>query len=111
MKYVIERNTVFAGLRLHLFCEAQIGDEALREKLVKRYDDFQKLISEKIAERTDLPADFLTWLILLASDGIVVQEVLRNEKFDKDAFITASAGYLKQFNRSFTNDNPKDAHA
>ena len=111
MKYVIERNTVFAGLRLHLFCEAQIGDEALREKLVKRYDDFQKLISEKIAERTDLPADFLTWLILLASDGIVVQEVLRNEKFDKDAFITASAGYLKQFNRSFANNGHKDANA
>ena len=111
VKYVIERNTVFAGLRLHLFCEAQIGDEALREKLVKRYDDFQKLISEKIAERTDLPADFLTWLILLASDGIVVQEVLRNEKFDKDAFITESSGYLKQFNRSFANDNTKDANA
>ena len=98
VKYVIERNTVFAGLRLHLFCEAQIGDEALREKLV-------------IAERTDLPADFLTWLILLASDGIVVQEVLRNEKFDKEAFITASAEYLKQFNRAFTSDNPKDANA
>lgn len=100
VKYVVERNTAEAGLRMHLFCEAQLGDEALRQKLVRRYDEFQRLISSKIAERTDLPADFLTWLILLASDGIIVQEAIRNDSFERDNFISQSAKYLQSFGKN-----------
>ena len=70
VKYVMERDIASAGLRMHLLCEAQAGDEILREKLVRRYGEFQRLISEKIAERTNVPADFLTWLVLLGSDGM-----------------------------------------
>ena len=53
VKYVVERNTASSELRLHLFCEAQTGDEELRQKLVKRYGEFQKLISAKISSNAD----------------------------------------------------------
>lgn len=97
VKYVVERNIASAGLRMHLLSEAQLGDEVLREKLVKLYSDFQMLISKKIAERTDLPADFLTWLLLLVSDGIIVQEAIGNENFDRNAFIENGAKLLEKY--------------
>lgn len=87
VKYVVERDIASAGLRMHLLCEAQAGDQVLREKLVHRYSEFQRLISEKIAERTNVPADFLTWLVLLVSDGIIVQEAIQNKAFDTQSFI------------------------
>lgn len=94
VRYVVERNVASAGLRMHLFSEAQLGDETLRQKLVQRYADFQSLISSKIAERTNLSADFLTWLILLVSDGIIVQEAIGNAAFDREAFIEAGISLL-----------------
>lgn len=95
VKYVVERNTSSAGLRMHLFYEAQLGDTALQGKLQERYSAFHQSISQRIAERTDFPADFLTWLILLASDGIIVQEAIKNESFDTNAFIQQGAKLLE----------------
>ncbi len=99
VKYVVERNTTSAGLRIQLFSEAQTGDEAIRKRLIKRYDEFQRLISEKISERTDISADFLTWLILLTSDGIIIQEVIRNGNFDTDKFIAQIVQFLEKVNK------------
>ena len=96
VKYVVERDIASAGLRMHLLCEAQAGDEILREKLVHRYGEFQQLISEKIAQRTHLSADFLTWLLLLVSDGIIVQTAIQNSAFDAQAFIAQGVQYLNQ---------------
>ena len=88
VKYVVERNTASAGMRLHLIHAAMLGDEALRAKLIDRYAAFERLIAEKIAERTGVvSADYLTQLILLASDGMIVQEALRNDNFDAAAFV------------------------
>lgn len=98
-KYVVERDIASAGLRMHLLCEAQAGDEVLREKLVRRYGEFQRLISGKIAERAHVSADFLTWLLLLVSDGIIVQEAIQNSAFDTNAFIAQGAQYLSQLGK------------
>ncbi len=96
VKYVVERNTASAGMRLHLIHAAMLGDEALRAKLIERYAAFERLIAEKIAERTDaVSADYLTQLILLASDGMIVQEALRNDNFDAAAFVRQSEAYLR----------------
>ena len=38
VKYVVERNTASAGMRLHLIHAAMLGDEALRAKLAELYD-------------------------------------------------------------------------
>ena len=87
VKYVVERNTASAGMRLHLIHAAMLGDEALRAKLIERYAAF---------ERTDaVSADYLTQLILLASDGMIVQEALRNDNFDAAAFVRQSEAYLR----------------
>lgn len=95
-KYVVERNTASAGMRLHLIHAAMLGDEALRAKLIDRYAAFERLIAEKIAERTDaVSADYLSQLILLASDGMIVQEALRNDNFDAAAFVHQSEAYLR----------------
>ena len=96
IKYVVERNIASAGIRLHLLNEAMLGDDVMREKLIKRYREFQQLISQKIAERTrNIPADYLTWLILLASDGLIVQKALKNSDIDVDRFISDSAELIK----------------
>lgn len=98
VKYVIERNVASAGIRIHLLNSAMLGDEVMRQKLVDRYEEFQKLISEKIAERTDVvDAQYLTRLILLASDGLIVQEVLKNENFNQEEFISTSASLIKEY--------------
>ncbi|HPS76209.1 MAG TPA: TetR/AcrR family transcriptional regulator [Oscillospiraceae bacterium] len=100
VKYVVERNVASAGIRLHLLNAAMLGDEETRRKLIDRYSQFETLISQKIAERTDaVGADYLTWLILLASDGLIVQKAIRNDRFDTEEFIRQSAAYLRQADR------------
>lgn len=97
VNYVIERNIASSGLRLHLFDVALLGDEELRLKLVRRYEEFQKLISSKIAERTkNVSADYFTWLILMVSDGIIIQNSLKNEAFDTQRFLRQSMEYIQR---------------
>lgn len=96
VKYVMERNTASAGIRVHLLNAAMLGDEVMRQKLLKRYKEFGELISQKIAERTQVvPPDYFTWLLLVASDGIIIQEALRNSDFNMQTFITQSADYIQ----------------
>ena len=96
VRYVAERDIASAGLRLQLLAEAQLGNEALRQNLTALYQNFQGLIRGKIAERTALPADFLTWLLLLVCDGIIVQESIGNAAFDREAFLTEGTRYLRK---------------
>lgn len=99
VKYVVERNVANASFRMQLYSEAQLGDVELKMKLSKRYDEFQKLISEKIAERTNVNPDFLTWLILLLSDGIIIQSAIGNTEFDTEKFILDGTRYLTEFSQ------------
>ena len=99
VKYVVERNVAAASFRMQLYSEAQLGDAELKRKLSKRYDEFQKLISEKIAERTNIDPDFLTWLILLLSDGIIIQSAIGNTEFDTEKFILDGTRYLTELSQ------------
>lgn len=105
VKYVVERNVSNASFRMQLYSEAQLGDTELKKKLSKRYDEFQKLISEKIAERTNVDPDFLTWLILLLSDGIIIQSAIGNTEFDIEKFILDGTRYLTEFSRFKSEQN------
>ncbi len=109
VRYVAERDIASAGLRLQLLSEAQLGDETLRQGMNTLYRNFQGLIRQKIQERTDLPADFLTWLILLVCDGIIVQEAIGNSSFDREAFITEGLRHLQDI--SATDWGTADAHS
>lgn len=109
VRYVVERDIASAPLRIHLLAEAQLGDETLRQGLITLYRNFQGLIRQKIEERTDLPADFLTWLILLVCDGIIVQEAIGNSAFNREAFITEGIRHLQDI--SATDWGTADSHS
>lgn len=97
VKYVLERNTASAALRLRLLAEAQSEDPQLRGKLVRRYGEFQQLIAKKVAERCDLSADYVSWFLLLLSDGIIVQKSLGNDDFDAAAFLEQTRALIHQY--------------
>lgn len=96
VKYVLERDISTAGMRLHFFYDAMLGNEVIREKLLKRYAEFETIISEKISVRTDkIPSDYFAWLILLLSDGLFIHQMLGNRNLDISDFIRQTAKYLK----------------
>ena len=96
VRYVADRDIASAGLRIQLLAEAQLGNAAMQRVLSGLYGNFQGLIRQKIAERSDLPADFFTWLLLLLCDGIIVQESIGNAAFDREAFLTEGIRYLRK---------------
>ncbi len=99
VRYVADRDIASAGLRIQLLAEAQLGNAAMQRELSGLYGNFQGLIRQKIAERSDLPADFFTWLLLLLCDGIIVQEAIGNPAFDREKFISEGIRYLREIDR------------
>ncbi len=100
VKYVIERSISTPPMRFHLLCDAISGNDEIRRKLIERYTEFENLIAEKLDERTDsLPAEYFSWLILFVSDGILIQKLLKNPEVDIDAFVEATAQYVKTIGR------------
>lgn len=96
VKYVLERDVAAVNMRLHFFYDAMLGNEEIRAKLLGRYREFAALIAQKIAERTDkVSADYLTWLILLLSDGLFIHKTLRNDELDINSIIAQTAEYVK----------------
>ncbi len=97
VQYVLERDVSNVGMRLHFFYDAMLGNEEVRSKLMQRYIDFANLISKKISERNEkLPAEYITWLVLLVSDGLFIHKTLQNENLDVDLFIKQSGQFVKQ---------------
>ena len=97
--YILQRDIAAVGTRMHLIYAAMLGNEHTRKKLIERYTQFNRLIAEKIGERTDrLPADYLAWLVLLVSDGLIIQQTLKNKDLDIDGFIRQSAEFVKRLN-------------
>ncbi|MDM8310879.1 MULTISPECIES: TetR/AcrR family transcriptional regulator [Clostridium] len=108
VKYVLERDISNANMRLHFFYDAMLGNEEVRVKLLKRYEDFAKIISEKIEERTSImSADYLAWLLLLLSDGLFIHKTLNNENLDVTKFITQSEELMKMFSNSISDFDSK----
>lgn len=94
--YVVTRNIKDYRTRLHLINAASLGDEEIKEKLIKLYATFENLISEKVGERSQLfDSRFFAQLMLLCSDGLIVQEALGNKDFDAEGFVNQSVEYIK----------------
>ncbi len=95
IRYVLERDVSTAGMRLHLFYDAMMGDEEIRQKLLARYEEFARILTEKIAERTGEPSpEYLAWLLLVLSDGLFIHQTLGNPLLDIPAFIRQSETWL-----------------
>lgn len=96
VQYVMERDIANANMRLNFFYDAMMGNEEVREKLLKRYDDFEHIIAEKIGERTEaMSADYLAWVILLLSDGLFIHQTIHNDRVDSEAFIKQTGTFIK----------------
>lgn len=97
VRYVVERNIATAQMRIHLFYSAIGGNEEIRIRLIKRYSEFQELIAKKISERTSaMSAEFLTWLILMTSDGLYLQKLLANPDMDIENFIQTGTSLIEK---------------
>ena len=92
VKYVIERDVYETGPRFHLIYNACIGNENVREKVVERYMMFEQIIADKIASRVkDIEPLYLSQLLLVLSDGLLIQKELNNANFDIKKFIEETA--------------------
>ena len=97
VKYVLERDVATAGMRLHFFYDAMLGNDKIRDRLLERYTEFAHKIAEKIGERTQvLPPDYLAWLLLLLSDGLYIHQTIGNKALDVAEFIRNTEDYLKK---------------
>ena len=91
INYVVQRNIANA---------ASLGDEDLREKLVHLYGRFESIISEKVGERSNLfSPKFFAQLMLLVSDGLIVQEALGSEAINPEEFVAQSLEYIKMLDQ------------
>lgn len=100
-KYILERDVHDPAIRFYMLYSAASCNEILRAKLIERYRTFESAIAEVISKRVpDMDADYLAWLSLLISDGIIVQCELHNDAFDPDHFIKETEALLKNGSRS-----------
>lgn len=76
------------SIRLHLVAAAVSGNEAVRQKLLQKYNDFWQMLEMKIAERhVGEDAGYHAWMVLLLMDGLLVQNQLHNPGISIDEFI------------------------
>ena len=108
IKYVLARDIDKTGIRLHFIFEAADGNEVLRQKLMERYLKFEKEIAAKIQERQDnVDSDYLSWLALMVSDGLIIQKTLGNDQLDTDRFIADTEQYIRQIFKEEQNSEAK----
>ena len=108
IKYVLARDIDKTGIRLHFIFEAADGNEVLRQKLMERYLKFEKEIAAKIQERQDnVDSDYLSWLALMVSDGLIIQKTLGNDQLDTDRFIVETEQYIRQIFKEEQNSEAK----
>lgn len=98
LKYVLERGAgdEFGNLRLYLIGAGVSGQDALRRRYVELYGQFQSTLAQRLAQRAPgMDAQFAAWLLLVLTDGVLVQKRLANPQFDCEAFQAQAAGLLR----------------
>lgn len=90
LRYVLQ-NGVYdksGNLRLFLVTAAISGNNELRARLARKYNEFCDMIAKLVAERRpELDARHISWMLLSMMDGLLIQSQLKNEALDVDAFI------------------------
>ena len=95
--YVVRQDVLNAPIRMQLYAEATQGNTAIREKLCAFYNSYHDLVAQKLAERTNaISSDFLSWLILLSADGMYVQDAIRNERVNSEAYLNHAVSILQR---------------
>lgn len=97
LKYILERGTgmELSNLRLYIIGSAVSDNVALRQRYIELHKSFRQVISQKIKERMPtVDAEYITWLVLTAMDGILVQQRLKNKEFDSAEFIEKTVKFI-----------------
>lgn len=97
--FVLERGAddAFGNLRLYLIGASVSGQDALRQKYIELYAQFQQTLATRLAQRAPgADSGYLAWLILLLADGLLVQRQLDNPVFRDEAFSRRLATTLAQ---------------
>ncbi len=85
----------FGNLRLYLIGASVSGHNALRERYIDLYAQFQKTLASRLAQRApESDADFIAWLTLVITDGLLIQKQLDPPSLDIDVFLNKTAGLL-----------------
>ena len=96
LKYIIERDTSTSDMRFHLITEAVAGNQKIREKLLERYHEFYSMIATIISEKvTGISPEYLSWLVLLVSDGLLIHKLMNNTELDTEEFIKGTEKYVR----------------
>ena len=97
VKYIIERDLAASTTRLQFFCDVMAGNQKVQQELLRRYSDFAGLIAAKLAERTTkVESQYLSWLLLVIADGLLLQSTLDNPSIDVAAFLKQTQGMVEK---------------
>ncbi len=95
--YVLQRDTNAIDMRMHFIFEAISGNDQLKKMLQIRYKKFAGLIAEKVSERSKLDPEYLAWLLLVISDGLLLQKNLENTDLNIGNFISETKKLAELF--------------
>lgn len=88
VKFVLLKGTGSPSLRINLLAECTNGNQVLKEKMISKYNSFNDSIYKRLeGEYGQEEAKFLSWLILILTDGAIVHKGLQNSSFDFEKFV------------------------
>lgn len=99
VKFVLLKGTSYPSMRINLLAECTNGNEVLKTKMIEKYNLFNKSIYERIkTECKPEDAKFLSWLILLLTDGAIVHKGLQNKDFNFEEFVDEAERFFTNYN-------------
>lgn len=104
LKFVLLRDTTSIGMRLSFIASAGAGNEQLRRMVIDRYQKYEKMLAELIAQRTEnVNPDYAAWTILLLSDGLLIHQNLGDPNIEVNDYVQE----LEKFVRSISKKSLK----
>ena len=98
VSYLVRQDVRKAPMRMQLYSEATQGNADIRARLCEFYNSYHDLVTQKLSERVEgISAGFLSWLVLLASDGLYLQDAIENENVDLDSCLSSTAEVLRRY--------------
>ena len=86
----------FGNLRLYLIGESVSGHDALRKRYIDLYADFKTTLASRLKQRApDCDSEFLAWLSLVITDGLLIQRLLDPPGFNFEDFLSKCSKLLK----------------
>src|SRR5574344_2125325 len=79
VKFILLKGTGSPVLRINLLAECTNGNEILKQKMISKYNAFNSSLFKRLESEYDYDdAKFLSWLLLILTDGAIVHKALEN---------------------------------